>query len=91
MTNFSNIATDVLHSIVAAYTASYGRHLTEEEMIDCAKTIEAIKREIESRKAVMQQMRETDNDSDMYAGSAWMREKYKENQTSFTFYPKKTN
>ena len=70
MTNFSNIATDVLHSIVAAYTASYGRHLTEEEMIDCTRTIEAIKQEIESRKVVIQQMRETDNDSETLQGWA---------------------
>ena len=50
MTNLEGVDTEVLKTIFAAYTAYYGRELTEEESLECKKTIELIKLEIESRK-----------------------------------------
>ena len=50
MKNLEEMNTDVLKTIVAAYTASYyGKTLSEEEMAECKKTIDLIKNEIEAR------------------------------------------
>lgn len=50
MTNYKDVKTGVLRSIMAAYTASYGRELTEEEKTECQKTIQLIKMELDARK-----------------------------------------
>ena len=49
MNPFKNMKTEVLRNILAAYTASYGRMLTEEEAYDYKETIKLITLELASR------------------------------------------
>ena len=70
MKNLEEMNTDVLKTIVAAYTASYyGKTLSEEEMAECKKTIDLIKKEIEMREQTMKDKLSTDsNDDNLSAG-----------------------
>ena len=50
MNPYREMKTEVLRNILAAYTASYGRVLTEEESVECRETIKLITLELEHRK-----------------------------------------
>lgn len=50
MTPFKDMKTELLENILAAYTASYGRELTDEEKIDNPETIEQINFELKLRR-----------------------------------------
>ena len=49
MNHFRKMKTEVLRNILAAYTASYGRMLTEAEAIECKETIDLISLELDRR------------------------------------------
>ena len=49
MNPYREMKTEVLRNILAAYTASYGRSLTEEESLECKETINLISMELEYR------------------------------------------
>lgn len=49
MRPFANTSNEGIEKLLAAYTASYGRIMTEEEAIDCKKTIELIHLELKLR------------------------------------------
>ena len=49
MRPFENTSTEVMKKLLAAYTASYGRMMTQEEAIDCEKTIGLINMELKLR------------------------------------------
>ena len=50
MNPYREMKTEVLRNILAAYTASYGRALSEEESLECKETIRLISLELECRK-----------------------------------------
>lgn len=49
MNPFLETKTEVLRNILAAYTASYGRMLTEAEAIECKESIDLISLELDRR------------------------------------------
>ena len=51
MNPYREMKTEVLRNILAAFTASYGRMLTEAETVECKETIELITLELASRDA----------------------------------------
>jgi len=50
MPNLKKLSTALLQIMITAHSSDYGRVLTPEETIDCAKTIKLLQGELDSRK-----------------------------------------
>lgn len=65
MNPFLEMKTEVLRNILAAYTTSYGRMLSEEEAIECKETIDLISLELDRRNE-----REQEQEQDIFMNSS---------------------
>jgi len=52
MPDLKKLSTALLQIMITAHSSDYGRVLTTEETVDCAKTISLLQRELDSRKVL---------------------------------------